>query len=290
VTLAGDINTLDVVTTAGTPVSVRYGPMQSFTFQSGIDGEICNGAQTSGILIQTPAEAGNVSFSINGADLVLSGTSFLQARPGSEMQIYVVEGVARVGAGPITQVVPAGAFVRIPLDANRAPTGAPLEPEPYDATILQALPVGNLEREISVAPGLTPDQITQAGIPTPGEWVTTYTTLTLDCEGGRSEVEERFRSNPLTLQVEQGGAAIVLVGSQERDDPPFAPVTMARSGAGYYTATATLENAFGRQPQYEFTVYVMSPVHIEGVTIGLGGDCTTAGPFTAEWVTSATEG
>jgi hypothetical protein len=287
VTAAGDINTLDIVTTAGTPVAVRYGPMQSLTFQSGIDDAPCAGVSPSGVLIQTPAQASNVGFSINGVNLVLSGTMFLQAQPGSEMRLYAIEGVARAATVQATQVVPAGALVRIPLDGNRAASGAPLEPEPYDATILQALPVGNLEREIIVAPALTPEQIMQSGIPTPGEWVTTYTVLSLECDGGRSDVEERFRSSPLTLQVEQAGAAIVLVGSQERDDPPFAPVTLARSGAGYYRASAALENAVGRQAQYEFTVYVMSPTHIEGVTVGLGGDCTTSGPFSAEWVTAA---
>ncbi|MCI0349233.1 MAG: hypothetical protein L0Z53_07405, partial [Acidobacteriales bacterium] len=226
----------------------------------------------------------NVTFSINGAQLVLRGTVFLQAQPGSETRVYAIEGVARVATGQVTQVMPAGTLVRIPLDANRVPSGTALAPEPYDATTLQALPVGNLEREVFVAPALTPEQIAQAGIPTPGEWVTTYTILSLDCQGGRSEVEERFRSNPLTLQVEQGGAAIVLVGSHERDDPPFAPVTLTRSGAGYYTASAILENAFGRHAQYEFTAYVMSPTRIEGMTVGLGGDCTTTGPFNAELI------
>jgi hypothetical protein len=86
-------------------------------------------------------------------------------------------------------------------------------------------------------------------------------------------VEERFRSNPLTLQVEQGGAAIVLVGSQERDDP-HCPVTLTRSGAGYYRASVALENAVGRQSQYEFTVYVMS-LRTSRRNCWLGGDCTT---------------
>lgn len=290
VTTSGDINTLDIVDTSGTPIAMRYGPMQSFTFQSGIDDAPCAGTPTSGILIQTPAEASNVTFSINAAEFTIRGTAFLQAQPGSEMRIYTVEGAALITSGQVTQVMPAGTLVRIPLDANLTSSGTPLEPEPYDGTVLQALPVGNLEREVVVAPALTPEQITQSGIPTPGEWETTYTILSLECDGGRSEVEERFRSNPLTLQVEQGGASIVLAGSHERDDPPFAPVTLTRGGAGYYTASAALENAFGRQAQYEFTVYVMSPTRIEGVTVGLGGDCTTTGPFNAELVTGAAGG
>jgi hypothetical protein len=290
VTTSGDINVLDMVDTSGTPIVVRYGPMQSFTFQSGIDDSPCAGAPASGILIQTPADSRNVSFSINAAEFILTGTAFVQSQPGGEMRVYTVEGVARVSSAQVTQVIPAGTLVRIPLDANWTPSGAPLEPEPYDATALYALPVGNLGREAGVAPPLTPEQITQSGIPIAGEWVTTYTILSLDCDGGRIEVEERFRSNPLTLQVEQEGAAIVLGGSHERDDPPFAPVTLIRRAAGFYMASATLENASGRQSQYEFTIYVMSPTQIEGVTVGLGGDCTTTGPFNAELVNVATGG
>jgi hypothetical protein len=116
--------------------------------------------------------------------------------------------------------------------------------------------------------------------------VTTYSILTFACADGRTEVEERFRSNPITLEVQQEGAALVLMGTPVRDDPPFAPVVLVRTGAGYYTANATLENAYGRQTQYQFRVYVLSPDHMEGITVGLGGDCTITGPFTADLVTT----
>ena len=287
VTTTGDINTLDIMDTAGAPLDARFEPMQSFTFQSGVGDAPCAGVPESGILLQTPAEAASASLSINQVEIVLTGTAFLQAQSGGEMIVNGLEGVTRVSAAGVTQVMPAGSRVRIPIGGNRAASGAPLEPEPYDGAALQALPVGNLEREVVVAPALTPEQIRAAGIPTPGEWVTTYTVLTFDCVDGRSEVEERFRSNLLTLQVEREGAAVVLVGSHERDDPPFATVMLARRGAGYYTAEATLENTFGRQSQYQFTVYVLSPTRLEGVTVGMGGDCTTTGPFIAELVTAA---
>jgi hypothetical protein len=261
--------------------------MQSFCFESGASESASNGAPESGILIQTPVGVNSVTFLMNGVEVVLAGTAFVEAQPGVEMIVANLEGMGRVSASGVAHVMPAGTRVRIPLDSNGMVSGTPLEPEPYDEGLLQGLTAANLERNVTVAPSLTQEQIAASGIPTPGEWVTTYSILRFDCADGRTEVGERFRSNPLTLQVEQAGAALVLVGTKERDDPPFAPVTLVRTGAGYYTATATLENAFGRQSEYQFTVYVLSPTHLEGITVGLGGDCTTNGPFTADLVTGA---
>jgi hypothetical protein len=147
--------------------------MQSFTFQSGIDDAPCAGASPSGILIRHLLNQQR-RFQLM-VDIVLRGTRFAGAAR-RQMRVYAVEGVARCHVAGNTGCT-CGHLVRIPLDGNRAPSGAPLEPEPYDATTLQVLPVVNLERDIIVAPTLTPEQITQSGIPTPGEWVTTYTIL-----------------------------------------------------------------------------------------------------------------
>jgi len=276
---SGDINTLDIVDSAGAPVVARYGPMQSFTFRSGVADAPCSGAPESGILLQTSEET---TLSINGAEIHLNGTAFLQAR--SELAVNSLEGIVRVGALDVAHVLTPGMLARVPLDNGGLASAGPASPEPYDASVVQALPLGNLERAITIAPSLSPGQIAAAGIPTAGDWVTTYSVLTYDCQDGRTDVEDRFRSNPLAIQVEQDGAAITLLGTQQRDDPPFAPVTLPRIGAGYYAASVTLENAFGRQSQYEFTLYVLSPTRMEGVTLGSGGDCTTTGSFTADFV------
>jgi hypothetical protein len=280
-TITGDMNTLDIVDSSGTPVALRFVALQSFSFRSG--GAPCAGAPESGILIQTPSE---VIFSINGVEIVLDGTAFMKAQPGVEMVVSSLEGLVRAGASGVAHVMLPGTQARISLDANSNPSGAPSEPEPYDAAAMQVLPVEALAREVTIDPSLTAEEIAASGIPTPGEWIMTYSILTFACADGRTEVEERFRSNSLTLEVQQEGAALVLIGTPQRDDPPFAPVVLVRTGAGYYTADATLENAFGRQSQYHFKVYVLSPDHIEGVTVGLGGDCTTTGPFTADRITT----
>ncbi len=280
--VTGDVNTLDIVDSSGAPIAIRYNAVQSFTFRSG--DAPCAGAPESGILLQTPAE---VIFSINGVEIVLNGAAFVEAQPGGEMTVSALDGLVRAGASGTAHVMLPGTQVRIPLDANRSPSGLPAEPEPYNLVAVQMLPIANLERAVTIAPSLTPEAIAASGIPTPGEWVTTYSILTFNCADGRTEVEERFRSNPLTLEVQQEGAALVLHGTQERDDPPFSTVMLIRTGAGYYTADTMLENAFGRQSQYQFKVYVLSPTHIEGVTTGLGGDCTTTGPFVADLLTSA---
>jgi hypothetical protein len=278
---AGDINTLDVVDSSGTPVVLRYAPMQSFTLRSGVTDAPCAGAPESGILIQVPSD--DETFSINGVEIHVSGTTFLQA--GTELVVSALEGTTRVGASGITHVLLPGTQVRVPLDASQVASGAPLQPQPYDAAALQSLPLTNLDRDVVLSPALSPEQIAASGVPSAGEWNATYTVLRFHCADGRTVTEERNRANPLTLEVAADGSTITLIGSPDRDDPPFEPVTLARTGAGFYTGSATLENAAGRQSQYEFTVVVLSATHIEGEVVGLGGDCTTIGPFIANLAT-----
>ncbi|MBZ0290646.1 MAG: hypothetical protein K8I30_23680, partial [Anaerolineae bacterium] len=58
-----------------------------------------------------------------------------------------------------TQPAVAGTRVRVPLNTNAAPSGPPTPPEPYDGQRLLPLPLGYLDRSLSLLPALTQEQI-----------------------------------------------------------------------------------------------------------------------------------
>ena len=93
-------------------------PMQAFFFRSGIGDAQCEGAPDSGLLIQTPKGAQKIEFTVNEVNITLASTAYLQAQPGDDLIINVVEGQATVEAFGVEQIVLAGARVRVPLDDN----------------------------------------------------------------------------------------------------------------------------------------------------------------------------
>ena len=180
-----DIDTLAVID----PSAPDYGPMQAFYFQSGIGDAPCQEAPDSGILIQTPEGAGRITLSVNGVELRLGSTAYLQAQASNEMIVNILEGSARVEALGAAQYVPAGTRVRVPLDSNLVAASGPTPPEPYDYARMALLPVGNLDKEIAVSDALTQAEIdtllTAPVVPDEaenftiqgGNWTYTYNTV-----------------------------------------------------------------------------------------------------------------
>ncbi len=168
VTVDGDVKTLAVVK-ADAP---HYTPMQAFYFKSGLNDAPCTEAPDSGILIQTPQGAGKISLNVNGADITLGSTAYVQAQPSGEMTLNVVEGQGTVTSSGKTVTVPAGTRARVPLDANLTANGEPVGPEPYDPAALTALPLRLMPQSITVAPSLDADAIANLSIsPVPGKWL-----------------------------------------------------------------------------------------------------------------------
>ncbi len=166
----GDVGTLNV---RGESLTPRYGPMQAFYFKSGINDAPCGEAPDSGILIQTPEGAGQIDLSVNGVNIQLGSTAYLQAQASGEMTISLVEGAARVEADGVTVGVPAGTRVRVPMDANLNASGAPIGPEPYSDADLVSLPVIPLEREVEIAAALSLEAILDLLVPVGGMWQVT---------------------------------------------------------------------------------------------------------------------
>jgi hypothetical protein len=151
----GDVNTLSAMD-PGAPI---FGPMQAFYFRSGVGDTECAEAPESGMMIQTPSGLGRVELIVNEVTIQLGSTAFLQADPGNNMIINILDGSATVEAQGKTQTVPSGTRVQVALDTAGLAAGEPSSPEPYDRQQLQSLPVGLLPEAIGVRPAMTEPEI-----------------------------------------------------------------------------------------------------------------------------------
>jgi hypothetical protein len=157
VTGEGDLATLAVV--EGDAAGPVYGPMQQFVFRSGVQDRPCEQAPDSGILIQTPAGLGEITFLVNEVLIALGSTAYLQAEWGNELGIHVIDGQGRATSDGTTVRAPAGTKLVVPLDANGLAAGPPAGPLPYDDAQLASLPLQVLDEPVAVAPSLTAEEI-----------------------------------------------------------------------------------------------------------------------------------
>lgn len=165
VNIDGDVNMLEVISPEGDRPPPLYGPMQAFYFSTGANDAPCEQAPDSGLLVQTPEGSRQITLQINQVEVRLSSTAYLQAQAGGELTVNLLEGQGRVTAGGVSQVIPAGTRVRVPLDANLAASGQPTPAEPYNAADFHALPIRLLERPITIAAALSADAIAEAAAP-----------------------------------------------------------------------------------------------------------------------------
>ncbi len=160
VTSTDDISTLNEVDPDDdTTIQPAFRPMQAFLFRSGIGDAACETAPESGILIQTPTGSREVTLTVNGVNITMGSTTFLQAEAPGEMIVNGLEDQIHVNAFDVTYTAYAGTRVRVPLDENSMPAGPPLPTEPYDINRLQDLPLNILERPIVLPSPLTHEQI-----------------------------------------------------------------------------------------------------------------------------------
>jgi uncharacterized protein YgiM (DUF1202 family) len=135
VAVDGDISTLTLVD----PLALIPPPssIQAFYFKSGAGDSPCAEAPN-GLLIQSPADAERVQLTINGANLTIGSTVFLQTPEGNadEMVVSTLAGLVQIEADGVQQTVIQGAEVSVPLDENGDASGAPSAPQPYDADFL----------------------------------------------------------------------------------------------------------------------------------------------------------
>ncbi len=140
ITSAAPVSALNVVD-ENTPF---FRPFQVFDVQTGADDAWCDRAPQSGLLIQTPNVRTQVHLTVNGADLSLAGTIFVQTQADGRLRISVLDGQIEVSAQGETRFVPAGAQTDLPS------SGAPTPAAPYDLGPLAALPVNNLPYRLTL--------------------------------------------------------------------------------------------------------------------------------------------
>jgi uncharacterized protein YraI len=148
----GDVNTLRVVD-GDAPVR---SPMQAIYLQTGVGDAPCAEAPASGVLVQTPDGARGVAFTVNGVDITLNSTAFLQGQAGATLDMYLLEGRGTASAFGVTQRALAGSAIQAPLGDDGVANAEPLDPFPYALDTLQSLPVGTLDREIAIAEPIDP--------------------------------------------------------------------------------------------------------------------------------------
>jgi len=188
-------------------------PMQAFFFRSGIGDAPCESAPNSGILIQTPEGVGEINLRVNEVDITLGSTTFLQAQPGDEMIINGLEGNVMASSFDEMENAIPGTRVRVPLDENLMASGPPSPPEPFDEDDVQALPLGNLEREITPPPPFEGDASTagsattvSSDIPLTGTWLITYGG---DCAAFLSTLSEADRTFHISVSGDANSFTMV---------------------------------------------------------------------------------
>lgn len=142
-----------------------FTPMQAFYFRSGVGDAGCAEAPESGLLIQTPEGVEEVLLNVNGANMLLGSTAFLQAGVNRdnedeyELAVSVLEGQGMIEAYGEVRPIPAGSWVRVRTDSNFNVIDVPNDPKPYKFERHGVLPIQALERPFEIQPSLTQEEI-----------------------------------------------------------------------------------------------------------------------------------
>lgn len=172
--LFGDV---EITNAVNTEIVTEQKPMQAFYLKTGAGDSQCAEAPESGMLVQTPEGVGEVSFNVNGVDVQMGSTVFFQSAPEEGMTVSTLEGAAYISAAEETQAILPGSWARVPVSRRLVPmrvmgggsmiatlieaSGKPEAPTSYEGQfdLMQALPLGILERPIEMATPLTQDEI-----------------------------------------------------------------------------------------------------------------------------------
>ncbi|MEQ8672371.1 MAG: hypothetical protein RLP44_15815 [Aggregatilineales bacterium] len=254
-------------------------PMQAFYFSNGIGESACSEAP-SGMLVQTPEGVAEVSLTMNGVDVTLGSTAFIQASAPDEetgtegaLTFNLLEGGATVTADGTAVDVEAGMFTTIPLDEDLNAAGEPAEPEPYATDGFEFLPTTLLESDIEIA-GMDSTEQTDAGGGTDalnintGTWTMNFTDIsgcgmTSAMLGAMSGQTVNIESTD--LQAFFGAAMNTGIGTIETEGITFNIIRPEPNVFGY---TADIEGS-----SMEATYTIIDPNTIEWSMAMDAGDC-----------------
>ncbi|MFN8375746.1 MAG: SH3 domain-containing protein [Anaerolineae bacterium] len=133
----GDLSRLPVISAADGTI----GPTQAFYFRGAVGDSQCAQAPESGMLIQTPRGVGQVTLQINGVQVALGSTAYVQT-DGNAMRVALLAGQGVLFANDAEANVPTGEFTDISLDsAGQTPISSPTTSSAYDLAHVDTLPV-----------------------------------------------------------------------------------------------------------------------------------------------------
>ena len=197
---------------AGAPL---WFPWQAFDFRTGIDDAPCIGAASSGVLLQSNRFQPPRQFWLNGVDIRLNGTVFLQAQIDAGMSIYVLDGETNISVPDANVVVKSGFYTQIPLGIaeDGSPTSAdvPAAPSAYDYQSMLSLPIEALHYPTRV--GLDPYTIIEKR-PSDGESPLEGMPLEAPCKITAGTFGANIRSHP-----SPDSPVIAVMGHRESADP-----------------------------------------------------------------------
>lgn len=128
-------------------------PFQVFSLLTGVDDALCAGTPESGLLLQSPNIEDAIQLTINGVDMQLAGTAFLQSATGDALTIRQIDGVALLQVNMTTYYAVAGSEITVSIAADSAQT------IPFDADSMLGVPVNNLNYRVRI-----PDPLAQTEI------------------------------------------------------------------------------------------------------------------------------
>lgn len=265
ITILPELTEEEAANPGASDLNSRFGPMQAFVFQSGVDDAPCSAAPNSGMLIQTPEGVASVTLVMDEVVIQLSGTGFVQAQPDGELRLDILDGEAQVTSDGETRAGVEGQSMSVDLDANGLPVGVPNDPEPLDLDNTQSLPIDLLDTEVEIADPLD----LPAGVPVSGQWSLNFNVSTLSCPDGS----------------EWPFAAVGMVSVQaQQDGLLYAGNFHSETGVGVYQGsyTASTGDTYTNLLQVGATDRITGTTNIDFAERA----CTLTVPFTLQLVSA----
>jgi hypothetical protein len=257
VEIAGESDALQVIDPQAVSTAINFGPMQAFYFQSGRDDAPCEEAPNSGLLIQTPEGAAEVTLWIDEVIIQLdtNASAFVQADANGSLDINLLEGTARVVAAGETRRALPGTRVSVTLDESLRAISPPSELQAFNAQTVAAVPLELLERPITIPEPLA----VIPGVPASGSWQFAWGVDSLTCPDG-TVVPFRSSGVPGQLLVTEDGGILNWGGDFGRTrDGVYARSYIDAEGNLYQdTLTIVSVDAISGTSQIEFSERVCS--------------------------------
>jgi LysM domain/Bacterial SH3 domain len=243
--------------------SAAPAPMQAFSLRTGVAGVGCDAAPQDGILVQTPSEDIKIQLTVNDVNIQLGSTAYLRAEASQELTVSVLEGQGQVEALGQTVDVPAGSWVKVPMDDNLEPTGIIPPATGYATNTLDNLPISLLPRPITIAP-----PIESAG-----------QTLCVNNANGAWLREQPDSANQTIIRTLADGETVTVTGAASNDGrQDWLPVQTADGQADGWVEAAALTDCGAAPvienctPRADWTIlYTVQPGNTMSLIAGAAG-------------------